>query len=136
MTVWIEVGAGELLDRLSILQLKDERIADPAKRANVQRERAGLDAKAAELPWTDALRAAYAELLAVNTALWEVEDALREHERRGDFGAAFVALARSVYHTNDARARAKRQIDALLGSRIVEEKSYAPYSPGAPPTGG
>ncbi len=74
-----------------------------------------------------ALAALAAELKAVNEGLWEVEDALRQHEARGDFGAAFVTLARAVYQNNDRRSALKRRIDELLGAAIVEEKEYTTY---------
>jgi hypothetical protein len=122
MTFLIPVSPGELLDRLTILTLKAERIADPAKRANVRAELAGLGRP---LPASAELDRLAAELRSVNAALWDVEDALRACERRGDFGPAFVALARSVYTNNDRRAALKRQVNALLGSPLTEEKSYA-----------
>lgn len=128
MMLTIPASAGEVIDKLTILEIKLARIAEPAKRANVAREHAALAAAwAAALPDPAPLAALVAELRGVNETLWEVEDEIREHERRGDFGAAFVALARRVYRTNDRRAALKREINERLGSTLVEEKSYAAY---------
>ena len=119
------VSVGELLDKISILELKAELIAEPAKRANIVRELAALEAvRRREVEPRPELEPLYAELKRVNRALWQVEDDIREHERDGRFDAAFVALARSVYRENDRRAALKRRINELTGSAIVEEKSY------------
>lgn len=124
----IPVSPGELLDRVTILEIKAERIADAAKRANVEYERAGLEALAAEsLPRDPEILRLRREIRAVNEALWDIEDAIRDHERRQDFGPSFVALARAVYRTNDRRAALKRAVNDRLGTAIVEEKSYAAY---------
>jgi post-segregation antitoxin (ccd killing protein) len=127
-TVTIEVSAGELVDKITILEIKAARIGDAAKLANVQTELGLLSrARAGTLPPSAKLDALTAELKAVNEALWEIEDAIRDCEAAGDFGARFVELARSVYRTNDRRAAIKRAINDLTGSRLVEEKSYKPY---------
>ena len=124
----VEIAPGELIDKLTILQIKRERIADPAKLANVEHEFRTLSrVLTEEVPSSSALDALYAELRTINEALWDIEDEIREHERSQDFGARFITLARAVYQTNDRRAVVKRQINDLLGSAIVEEKSYAPY---------
>ena len=121
----IPASPGEVADKLSILRLKVARIADPARVANV-----ALELDALSQAWTDAglppfeALPEWPALVEVNTALWDVEDALRQHERRADFGPEFVALARSVYRHNDHRAAVKKQINLSLGSRIVEEKSW------------
>jgi hypothetical protein len=121
----VPISVGELLDKISILELKEAAIAEPAKHANVVRELAALEEvrrrEVAPLPELEAL---YAELKRVNGRLWQIEDDIRDHERAGRFDAAFVALARSVYRENDRRAALKRQINELTGSEIVEEKSY------------
>ena len=124
----VEAPLGDVVDRVAILRIKEARIADPAKVANVRVElRTLADAWTAEgLPPMDELPE-WAELCSVNERLWDVEDAIRDHERRGDFGASFVALARSVYRTNDRRAELKRSVNLRLGSALVEEKSYAGY---------
>ena len=125
MPLLVPISVGELFDKISILELKERAITDPARRANVVRERAALEAVCRrEVAPTPELAALHGELRAVNRALWEVEDALRAHERDGAFGADFVELARSVYRNNDRRAHIKRRINELTGSDIVEEKSY------------
>jgi uncharacterized protein DUF6165 len=125
MPLLVPISVGELFDKISILELKERAIADPERRANVSRERAALEAaRRREVAPTPELEALYAELGAVNRALWEVEDRLRAHERDGAFGAAFVELARRVYRENDRRAHIKRRINELTGSDIIEEKSY------------
>lgn len=131
------VSFGELLDKISILELKDAAIRTEPARGFVLAELAalrdvlaGLDlasrpALASEIA-VDAAR-----LAEVNRALWQVEDALREDEARQDFGPGFIALARSVYTTNDERARLKARLNLRFGSRVVEVKSYAPPAKGA-----
>jgi hypothetical protein len=124
----VPVGPGELVDKITILVIKSDRITAAAQRENVRRELRMLeDVRDAALPASDELARLTAELRAVNEALWDVEDALRDCERRGDFGPRFVELARSVYKTNDRRAALKRQVNDLLGAAIIEEKSYAEY---------
>ena len=128
--ILVEVAPGELIDRMTILVIKTERIADAAKLANVRIELKTLQrACDAGVPASDELDRLTAELKAVNENLWEIEDDIRDCERVQDFGPRFIELARAVYVTNDQRAALKRQINDLLGSRIVEEKSYASYSP-------
>ncbi|PHX88076.1 MAG: hypothetical protein CK536_02665 [Synechococcus sp. Baikal-G1] len=136
MELLVPVSAGELLDKITILQIKVQRIDDPAKRANVAVElvaleavaaRAGLGAGGGPIAGQEGLAAATAELGAVNGELWHIEDRIRDCERAGDFGPGFVELARSVYRTNDRRAALKAQINQLCGSQLVEEKSYAAY---------
>ncbi len=128
MTIQVSISFGEFLDKLTILEIKAERIADPAKRANVVHERDLLRRTWAEHPAAatdieDALR----RLRAINEKLWDIEDAIREQERAGDFGPRFVELARAVYYTNDERAAVKRELNEKLGSELIEEKSYADY---------
>ncbi|MEX2630986.1 MAG: hypothetical protein WD341_13705 [Tistlia sp.] len=128
MAVLIPVSWGEVVDKLTILEIKAERIGDPAKRANVVAERDLLrEVRDREAAASAALEDLTRRLRAVNAELWDIEDALRDCERAGDFGPRFVELARSVYVTNDRRAELKREISALLGSSLVEEKSYAAY---------
>ncbi|GGL54637.1 DUF6165 family protein [Wenxinia marina] len=129
--ILVPVSAGELIDKITILRIKSERIADEAKLANVRRELSVLQAVADKLPDTPDLPVLEDELMGINTRLWVIEDDIRECEARGDFGPDFIALARAVYRTNDRRADAKRRINELLGSTIVEEKSYADYGGGA-----
>jgi hypothetical protein len=128
MAILAPVSAGELVDKITILRVKAERI-DASKVANVRKELALLEAVAArELPTSAEIERLSAELTAINAALWDIEDGKRDCERRGDFGPQFVALARSVYIENDRRAAVKRAINLAVGSEIVEEKSYQPYS--------
>lgn len=120
-----ETSAGELIDKITILEIKRQRLADEAKRRNVAAELAVLTAaRDAALRPSGELAALAAELKEVNERLWEAEDELRLCEEAQDFGERFVALARSVYQQNDRRAALKRRVNGLLGSRLVEEKSY------------
>jgi hypothetical protein len=124
----IEVAPGELIDKITILEIKDERIKDAAKLANVRTELATLiAARDQAVDSSQALDHFTAGLKQVNEALWEIEDEIRVCERDGDFGPRFIKLARAVYHQNDRRAALKRQINDLLGSRLIEEKSYVSY---------
>lgn len=128
MSLLIPVSAGELIDKITILRVKADRIGDPAKEANVRKELALLETVCVQtIGSVQGLDPLTAELLAVNAALWDIEDGKRDCERRQDFGPAFIALARSVYIENDRRAAIKRRINDLTGSDIVEEKSYQPY---------
>ena len=128
MTISIQVSPGELIDKMTILEVKLARMSDPAKLVNVRREHDMIAQtfreNVANIP---ALATLIAELKATNSALWTIEDEIREHERKGDFGESFVKLARSIYRINDERAAIKRRINILLGSAIVEEKSYSGY---------
>jgi len=124
----VPIGPGELIDKITILEIKAAHLASPDKLANVRVELAALAAaRDAALPTSPELATLTAALKAVNATLWRVEDEIRDCERGGDFGAHFVALARSVYRTNDERAALKRRINDLLDADIVEEKSYAAY---------
>jgi tetratricopeptide (TPR) repeat protein len=126
--VSVEVAPGELLDKITILEIKAERIRDEAKLGNVRRELATLQAaRDRSLPASSALALLSAELKQVNEALWDIEDEIRVQERNESFGARFIELARSVYRQNDRRAAVKRRINDLLGSRLIEEKSYESY---------
>jgi hypothetical protein len=125
MPLLVPISVGELFDKISILEIKAEAIADPVQHANVMRELAALDAvRAREIAAAPELEALYAELQSVNRALWRIEDDLRAVERAGQFDDRFIELARSVYRNNDRRALLKRRINQLTGSEIVEEKSY------------
>jgi hypothetical protein len=128
VSIRIEVAPGEIIDKLTILEIKRERIEDEAKRRNVSYEwdvlTRDLAAAVAATPELDALRAALKE---INLKLWVIEDDIRDCERAKDFGPKFIELARAVYFTNDERAAVKRRINELLNSAIVEEKSYAAY---------
>jgi hypothetical protein len=131
MSVTIEVSAGDLIDRITILEIKLERIADPGKRANVARELELLTRAWAGSAYAAAdVAAARTQLRAVNERLWVIEDRLRDKEREQCFDAEFIELARSVYRGNDNRAALKRALNTRLGSTLVEEKSYAAYTSG------
>ncbi len=128
VAVLVPVSWGEVIDKITILEIKAERIEDAAKRANVVKELNELTAvRESEHPAHGGLAALSADLKAINERLWVIEDDIRDCERHKDFGPRFVELARAVYVTNDERAAAKRRVNDLLGSAIVEEKSYAPY---------
>jgi hypothetical protein len=122
------ISVGELIDKITILRIKREKIGAAAARANVERELARLVEIRARFPLDAAELAAFEqELLEVNERLWDVEDELRGLERGSNFGARFVELARSVYRLNDRRSMLKRRINEVTGSAIVEEKSYPAY---------
>jgi len=125
VAIVIEAAPGEVIDKITILEIKSERISDPDKLSNVRRE---LDALRAvcdrSISPSATLTALAAELRGVNEVVWDVEDEIRRCERASEFGPRFVELARSVYKKNDERAAIKRRINELLRSRIIEEKSY------------
>ena len=124
----VPVSWGELLDKITILEIKRHRLRDAQALVNVERELAALlPALAALTPEPEGPRALRSALAAVNQRLWTIEDRIREREAAGDFGPEFIALARSVYRENDERGRIKRAINALLRSGLVEEKQYSVY---------
>jgi hypothetical protein len=126
--ILIEVSPGELIDKLTILEIKLKNMSDPDKLSNVQREYDTLGASLRNnIPNIPEIADLKAQLKCVNLQLWRIEDEIRLQEKASDFGESFVKLARSVYRTNDRRAAIKRHINDLLKSRIVEEKSYADY---------
>jgi len=128
MNILVEISPAELIDKLTILEIKLELIKDEGKRANVKREYSLLiSAYQATIVETEPLRELTSTLKRINRELWDIEDNIRAEERAKSFGARFIELARSVYRTNDRRAAVKRQINALLNSPIPEEKSYADY---------
>ena len=129
----VPISPGELLDKITILRIKSQRMSDPAKVSNVR-----LELRTLEDTWS---ASAYAKvdieadinaLLAVNERLWVIEDDIRDKERAQTFDAEFVRLARAVYFENDERAAIKRRINTALGSKIVEEKSYRNYKSSTP----
>jgi hypothetical protein len=127
MILKIEVAPGELIDKITILEIKLVRMRDEGKLSNVQREYAILSRVADVVLANPELTTLRSELKSINERLWQIEDDIRERERRQDFGPEFIRLARAVYRTNDERARVKREINRLLNSTLVEEKAYAPY---------
>ncbi len=125
-TLMIEVGAGELIDRISILHIKSAQIKDQEQLANVRRELDSLGAvRDQSLAQSPALSELTEQLSEINTRLWQLEDDIRACEANRDFGAEFIAAARGIYLTNDRRATIKRDINFLTGSSIIEEKLYA-----------
>jgi hypothetical protein len=127
-TVTIEIAPGELIDKITILEIKTERITEAAKLENVRIELETLtESRDSAIARSDEMTRLTSALKSVNEELWVIEDDIRDCERAGDFGPKFVELARAVYKTNDRRAALKREINDLLGSRLVEEKSYQPY---------
>ena len=127
--IQVPVSPGELLEKITILEIKSERMSDVAKLANVRLELSILNATwSASVPSDATIERIHADLKRINEALWEIEDDIRDKERAGEFDEGFIALARAVYVTNDQRAAAKKELNLHLGSDIVEEKSYADYS--------
>jgi hypothetical protein len=124
----VPISPGELLDKITILRIKSERMSNASKLANVRHE-----LKLLEQTWADAVPATAnvsadeQALAAVNARLWDIEDEIRVLERKQQFDAAFIALARSVYIENDERAAIKKRVNVALGSALIEEKSYQPY---------
>ena len=125
----VEVSNGELLDKLSILELKLKNIKDNGKLVNIKNEHGGLSPLCNNLfnNYGNELRSLYAKLSEINAELWKIEDDIRECERNKDFGDEFVRLARAVYFTNDKRSDVKKSINLLTESGFVEEKSYEDY---------
>ncbi|MCF8111165.1 MAG: DUF6165 family protein [Desulfobacteraceae bacterium] len=122
----VDVSLGELVDKVTILAIKSERITEPEKLKNILKEfetlkgamsSAGINTESPE----------YRRLYAINSRLWDIEDAIREKEAAKSFDSDFTELARSVYFNNDERASVKREINIKYGSELVEEKSYSPY---------
>ena len=126
--ILVPISPGELLDKITILQIKTERISDPEKVANVKIELAALtDVWNNSISEDDTVKQLHTELKSINEALWDIEDDIRDEERAKNFGKKFIDLARSVYVTNDQRADAKKKLNTHLGSTLVEEKSYQDY---------
>lgn len=123
----VPVSVGELYDKLSILEIKSERIHDSSKLTHINHERQALLEVARDISEPAEFKAVYAELKRVNEALWDIEDEIRLLERAQSFDREFIELARSVYVTNDRRARLKHRLNDLFGSELVEEKSYEDY---------
>jgi hypothetical protein len=124
----VPISPGELIDKITILEIKSQRMTDAAKLHNVRTELSLLSDtwRASPFAATD-IAAEWAALRDVNGKLWDIEDRIRDKERAGAFDAEFVELARAVYFTNDERAANKKTINTRLGSALVEEKSYAEY---------
>ena len=128
MQLQVPVSVGEVLDKITILQIKLAHISDANKRVNIQNELdALLPLVAGDGFTTDEMQGLMAELKSVNEALWDIEDDIREKEAAKSFDAEFIKLARAVYVTNDKRAEIKKQINLVTGSALIEEKSYESY---------
>jgi len=124
----VPISFGELIDKITILEIKAKRIGDPAKLANVRTELDALNRTWAAHPSSQVnIDEQRERLKTVNEALWEIEDRIRIKERAQAFDAEFIELARAVYFRNDERAAVKREINLKLGSTLVEEKSYQDY---------
>jgi hypothetical protein len=129
----VPISPGELLDKITILRIKSQRMSDPAKLSNVR-----LELRALQETWGASayakidIEADISALSLVNERLWIIEDEIRDRERAQTFDAEFIRLARAVYFENDERAAIKRRINSTLGSSIVEEKSYREYQTGSP----
>ena len=121
----IEVSNGEILDKLTILQIKLERVKDEHKLKNIRKEYDELRKEASSVISQD--DPLYKALFDVNCELWDIEDHIRDLERRKDFGADFIETARSVYFKNDRRAEIKKEINIVTSSGLTEEKSYEKY---------
>jgi transcriptional regulator of nitric oxide reductase len=125
----VPVSPGEVLDKITILEIKSERMTDPAKLANVRAELALLQKTWAEnIRDTETIRGLHGQLKEINETLWEIEDDIRDKERAKEFDDRFIELARAVYVTNDKRSEVKKELNLHLGSGIIEEKSYQDYS--------
>ena len=129
MSIKIDVSVGEIMDKLTILEIKAEKIQDEAKLANVRKERDSLLPVISQPAYqTDEVKQLVAKLKSINLKLWGMEDDIRLKEADKAFDEGFIELARSVYFTNDERAAVKKQINLATGSELVEEKSYEDYA--------
>ena len=122
----IDVSNGELVDKVSILKIKLDRIASPKKRVNIQKEFDLLYGKLATIDITEQSEL-FKRLLKINTRLWDIEDQIRDKEAKGEFDDDFIKLARQVYFQNDKRSQVKREINIQTDSSIIEEKEYVQY---------
>ena len=127
--IHVPVSPGEVLDKITILEIKSERMSDPAKVANVRIELALLQETWAKSVTSDeVIEDLHDQLKKINETLWEIEDDIRDKERVKEFDGRFIELARQVYFTNDRRSQVKKELNLHLGSLIIEEKSYQDYS--------
>jgi prefoldin subunit 5 len=128
MNVNVEISIGEFFDKITILEIKKERISNAEKLVNINNELDGLNDLLQRLPFTrESVADEVAELKKLNEELWVIEDDIREQESKKMFDEKFIELARAVYITNDKRSEVKRDINVKLGSDFVEEKSYEEY---------
>lgn len=131
MIVRVPISVGELVDKLSILSIKAARVNDPAKLVNINIERdlltAELQTVSKNIKAVNELQHYMEQLGEINRQLWDIEDQIRQCERDQNFEETFINLARNVYHTNDKRSAVKKSINLMVGSTIIEEKSYTAY---------
>lgn len=128
MTIKVDIAYGELLDKVTILQIKSERITDESKLSNVNKELNLLnDLWQSDQKSSVDISTEFAALKDINEKIWDIEDGIRDKERVKEFDQVFIELARSVYFSNDKRAEIKRSINMKLGSELLEEKSYSDY---------
>lgn len=125
--LFVPTSWGDLIDKITILEIKVERLPSDTARANAARELELLNEIGAPALLNPGVQTLVAQLKSINATLWDIENAIREHERSADFGETFIALARAIYHHNDQRGAIKRQLNLALGSGLIEEKSYSPY---------
>ena len=123
--ILVPISVGELIDKITILEIKSERIKNAGQLENIARELAAL--RAVPLRDVAELVSLGAQLKQVNAKLWDIEDAIRDCDARGDFGIAFIEHARAIYRLNDERSRIKKAINFASGSRLIEEKSYKSF---------
>ena len=129
MSIKVEISVGELLDKMTILQIKAERIKDASKLENIKKELRVLQSQWKDSPYArDNLDEKITSLKEVNETLWEIEDKIRNKEKQQIFDEEFITLARSVYISNDRRAEIKHIINSQTGSALIEEKSYSDYT--------
>ncbi len=126
--IFAEISVGELLDKISILEIKQKNIVDEQKIKIISKELESLNySLKKDVRITDEIKSLYEDLKKINIKLWNIEDGKRDCERNGDFGEKFIQLARSVYIENDQRAKIKNKINKISGSNISEVKSYDQY---------
>ena len=125
----VNISVGELLDKMSILEIKSIKISNPQKQKNIKKEYDLLNEKAQIIKegYEEKFEELYKKLIKINSQLWDIEDEIRILEKNKDFGKNFIELARSVYFTNDERAKIKNDINKIFGSELVEVKSYDKY---------
>jgi hypothetical protein len=129
MSVNVEISIGEFFDKITILEIKKERIHDKEKLENINKELNALNTLLEKLPFSRVdIQQEFDDLKAINEKLWVIEDDIREKESAKEFDEVFIDLARSVYFTNDKRSHIKREINLKLGSGFIEEKSYEEYA--------
>ena len=122
----IEVSNGDLVDKITILQIKLRKIESAEKRINIQKEFDLLNQKMSVIGVAESSET-FQRLLTINQRLWDIEDQIRIKESKKEFDSEFIELARSVYFENDKRAAIKREINLQTGSQLIEEKEYVPY---------